>query len=336
MSHAGFGKFESFHNHTVISDGQQTHEEVLASAEQTGFGHIAFTDHDILPDTQTIQKLRNYQSPVSWEVGIEITSGLPIELGGKSASLFHLLGLRVDPDNKPLLEYCDEAQAARYDRLERTVNNLKAAGFSISLDECLTLAGEGAVGSQHISRALLADETNIRKLEQIAEDMRLQSQQSPELSRKYQEMMKKVNSGQRHPYVRDLLFADDAYLPDIYVSYLFSLDMDKTVDLIRRAGGIAIMAHWPTVRDAIKPSLLKSIASDGRIDGFELRSVYNADPTQTEQDMKFLADIAMKNNLLVTIGIDGHSQSDFKSFSTIPGAVDSSIGQKERIDRLYV
>lgn len=330
MKSKGFGSFESLHNHTVISDGEQTHSEVLASAEQYGFGYIAFTDHDIIPDTKIIQLLKQYSGSVKWEVGIEITSGLPIEIGGGAAPLFHLLGLRIDHTNRALLDYCDEAQAARIERLERTVANLKKAGFTIESDECIQLAGEGSVGSPHISRVLLNDETNLRRLELIAEDMREKAQEEPSLMRKYEAMILKVRTGQRHPYIRDLLFADDAYLPDVYVPYLFSLDMDKTVQLIRRAGGLAIMAHWPTVRELIHPDLLESIASNGRIDGIELRSVFNADPDQVGKDMKYLGGVASRNGLIATAGIDGHSAEDFKAFSEIPGALDLTVGQIDK------
>jgi len=44
--------YESLHNHTSISNGAQTHLEVLEIAEKYGFGTIAFTDHDTLPNEE--------------------------------------------------------------------------------------------------------------------------------------------------------------------------------------------------------------------------------------------------------------------------------------------
>jgi predicted metal-dependent phosphoesterase TrpH len=74
--------YESLHNHTVLSDGAQTHLEMLATAEQAGFGVVAFTDHDVLPDAGVLADLRAYDGLVDWTVGVELSAGLPTELGG--------------------------------------------------------------------------------------------------------------------------------------------------------------------------------------------------------------------------------------------------------------
>jgi hypothetical protein len=323
-------QFESLHNHTVISDGQLTHTELLHAAENAGFGLISFTDHDILPRDKDLESLKDYDGPVDWNVGIEISSGLPHELGGGPATLFHILGLRIDHTNQSLRSYCDDAATARLDRLERTVRNLQSVGFNIDLDECLKNAGEGAPATPHISRALLRDTDNMRRLEAIAEDMKQKSVNDPELAKKYQTMMLKVKTGQRHPYVRDLLFGDSAYVPDVYVPYEFSLEMDKTVKLIRAAGGLAIIAHWPSIREVITESHVTKVAAEQRIDGLELRTIYNANPT-IETDIAFLKDVATEHNLLTTVGVDAHEPDDFTKFTEIPGAAEMSVGQWSRI-----
>lgn len=323
-------RLESLHNHTVISDGQLTHVQALVAAEQSGFGVVSFTDHDILPRDTDLQSLRDYDGPVDWNIGIEISSGLPQELGGGPATLFHILGLRIDHTNPKLRAYCQTAMTARLDRLERTVENLQSAGFTIDLDECLENAGEGTPATPHISRALIRHEDNMRRFETIAEDMRQKSVDNPELARKYGRMMLKITTGQRHPYVRYLLFSDDAYVPGIYVPYEFSLEMDKVVSLIRAAGGLAIIAHWPSIREVINEGHLANIASQRRVDGFELRTIYDANPT-LETDMGFLKSLAAENNLITTVGVDAHEPDDFTKFTEIPGASEMSIGQWSRI-----
>ena len=325
-----FGQYESLHNHTALSDGEQSYQEVLSAAEEHGYSFIAFTDHDVVPSNEIVQQLNGHAGPVEWEIGIEVTSGLPSELGGGAAPLFHILGLRLDISNHKLQEYCREASTARLERLHRTVDNLKRVGFTINVRDCLELAGQGTVGSPHISRALLCDPSNILLLERIADDMRVKSQQDDSLAARYKAMIDKVNSKQRHPYIRDLLFADDAYLPDVYVPYLFCLDMDRTVRMIRAAGGVAVLAHWPTVSHLITPEHLKDIAEQGRIDGVELRTVYNADSDQIAKNISFLQKLADDYELIATVGIDGHSKEDFGAFSSIPGALDMTVGQRAR------
>ncbi len=321
--------YESLHNHTVISDGQLTHLEVLDAAQAAGFGLISFTDHDILPRQQDLEALQTYTGPVNWNVGIEITSGLPIELGGGAASLFHILGLDIDRTDEALVEYCGLAKDARLERLERTVRNLQGIGFNISLDECTALAGEGSVGTPHITRAVIKDADNMRRMEAIAEDMRSKARTNPELQDKYDEMMLKVRNGHRHPYIRDLFLSDDPYIPDVYVPYLYYLDMDKSVELIRNAGGVAVMAHYPTVREEITAEHLEQIAASRRIDGLELRSVYDSGPVS--EDIRFLSDMASRHDLLQTVGVDSHDPDDFQKFVEIDGAVDLTIGQWARL-----
>lgn len=322
--------FESLHNHTVISDGRQTHGEVLAAAEAAGFGLISFTDHDILPHPEDMNVLQDYDGPVEWNVGIEISSGLPRELGGGPATLFHILGLDIDHTHTGLNQYCNDATEARFARLEATVSNLKTLQFDVELGDCLEIAGDGTPGTPHLSRALLAKEGNIRRLEAIAEDMRQKSMTDPQLAEKYQDMMLKVERGQRHPYTRELLLSDGAYLPDIYVPYLFSLEMDETVRLIRAAGGVAIIAHWPAAREVVTERHLERIAAEQRIDGLELRTVFDANPT-IEQDMAYLKDLATQHSLHTTVGVDGHEPNDFEKFIAIPGAAEMTVGQWEHI-----
>lgn len=323
-------KYESLHNHTILSDGEQTHLDVLVSAEKTGFGYVAFTDHDIVPDERTMKQIAEYGESIQWEIGIEMTSGLPEEIGGSAAPLFHILGLRIDPVNQELRDYCKDATDARMQRLHRTVDNLQKAGFSIRAADCIELAGEGSVGSPHISRVLLNEPSNVRLLEKIADSMRIASSHDSLLAERYASMMEKVHSGQRHPYIRDLLFADDAYLPDIYVPYLFSIDMDRTVKIIRNAGGLAVLAHWPTVRHLIPPEHLRGILERRRLDGVELRTVYNASPAQIADDIVLLRTLANDNGLITTVGVDGHNPRDFETFAKIPGALDMTVGQSEK------
>src|SRR5262245_56689114 len=104
--------YESLHNHTTASDGTQTYAQVLETARRCGIGVVAFTDHDMLPSETEVERLRQYDGPVKWLIGCEISSGLPRELGGGPTSSLHVLGLFCDPGNAALREHCARAQAA--------------------------------------------------------------------------------------------------------------------------------------------------------------------------------------------------------------------------------
>ncbi|MDB5179243.1 MAG: hypothetical protein JWN01_1186, partial [Patescibacteria group bacterium] len=246
-------KFESLHNHTTASDGMQSYAEVLETAARTGFGVVAFTDHDMLPSEKDLAWLRAYEGPVKWLLGCEITSGLPKELGGGAASMFHILGLFTDPTNQALREHCVRALAARTERMERIVANLKGLGFTISVDDCLQASGGESVGRPHIVRALNSHAENATVLAGIKADMAKDAVSSMEVAHKYMRMAQRDASDE--PYA--LFLSDAAYLPGIYVDYLYSLDMDAGVKLIREAGGQAILAHWPTIKRKINAEMVE-------------------------------------------------------------------------------
>ncbi len=58
--------YESLHNHTKISDGLQNHLDVLKTAEKFGYGVIAFTDHDAVPNSAIIKQLKTHKGSVKW------------------------------------------------------------------------------------------------------------------------------------------------------------------------------------------------------------------------------------------------------------------------------
>jgi predicted metal-dependent phosphoesterase TrpH len=227
----------------VVSDGTQTYLEVLESARRNKVGVVAFTDHDTLPSAADLEILKAYEGPVQWLLGCEISSGLPVELGGGVTSSLHILGLFTDPTNRPLLDHCVKAVAARNERMQRIVVNLKGLGFTISVEDCLAASGGETVGRPHIVRALNSHPENSAIIEQMKADMEKAAVGSAIVAMNYAHMMERPASD--YPY--RLFLSDDAFIPDIYVDYLYSIDMDKAVALIRGAGGQAIVAHWYTV-----------------------------------------------------------------------------------------
>lgn len=309
-------KYESLHTHTLISDGQQTHLEVLATAKKYGFGLIVFTDHDILPRTSDLRMLEKYSDEVKWKIGIEISAGWPQELGGGPANLLHVLALDIDPDNRALQAYCQEATEARTERMRRTVTNLKGQGFNISLDRCLDIAGEGAAASPHLVRALLEHEKNQTILLDLFQEMQMvagKPNAEPKLIQQFADLKYRYEEQGPKALVYGLLLSTEAYVPGIYVPYLFFKDLDQTVSLIRQAGGVAILAHWPTVRQKIDEPALDKMLGANRLDGLEVRSGFTASPT-VEDDEKALKQIASQHNKLITIGIDSHEEADFEKF----------------------
>lgn len=321
--------YESLHNHTNISDGAQSHLDVLKTAEKYGFRTVAFTDHDILPNEEQLQKLKEYKGPMNWFIGCEISSGLPKELGGGPTSMFHILGLFTDPFNADLKKHSELALKARKDRMERIVENLNNLGFTITVEDCLRASKGESVGRPHIVEALLEYARNIELMEDMRKDMEKESENNPILKKKYDGMMKQAETKGVSAYPYGIFLSDDAFIPGTYVDYTYSTDMDKSVELIRNAGGVAILAHWGTIKHKISIEMVEQFLKEGRLDGVEVASGFSVETNNEHTEL--LKKVARKTNSLQTVGIDAHRPKDFASFAKAKEVAGETVGQTQNI-----
>lgn len=313
--------YESLHNHTTASDGTQTYLEVLKTARAQNLGVVAFTDHDMVPNAEQLETLRSYEGSVKWFVGCEISSGLPVELGGGVTSSLHILGLFTDPTNQALLEHSQKALRARTERMERIVGNLRGLGFTISVEDCLAASGGENVGRPHIVRALGRYPENAAIIDAMRAQMEKAAVGSASVAMDYAHMMERPASD--YPY--RLFLSDDAFIPGIYVDYLYSIDLDAAVGLIRGAGGVAVIAHWYTVAKKIEAERLEQMIRDGRLDGVEIMG--NPQNPAARRAEPVLLGIAQRTGCLATYGVDGHRESDIESFVNDRKLAEASAGQ---------
>ncbi len=317
--------YESLHNHTVASDGTQTYLEVLEAARRNKVSVVAFTDHDTLPSAADLEILKAYEGPVKWLLGCEVSSGLPVELGGGVTSSLHILGLFTDPTNAALLAHCTKAVAARIERMERIVGNLKGLGFTISIDDCLAASGGETVGRPHIVRALNSHAENAAVIEVMKADMEKAAVDSAAVAMDYAHMMERPPSD--YPY--RLFLSDDAFIPGVYVDYLYSIDMDSAVKLIRGAGGVAIVAHWYTAQRKVDAEMLEGMVRDGRLDGVEiLGNPMNGMARRAEST---LSAIVKRTGCIATYGTDGHREQDMENFVNDQSVASKSIGETAKL-----
>jgi predicted metal-dependent phosphoesterase TrpH len=317
--------YESLHNHTKASDGIQTYLQVLKSAEECGIGVVAFTDHDTLPGAADLKLLREYDGPVKWLLGCEISSGLPKELGGGVTNSLHILGLFTDPTNQALLEHCTKALSARNERMEKIVANLKGLGFTISVDDALAAAGGDSVGRPHIVRALDKYPENALVTEGIRAEMERAAVASASVAMDYAHMLERPASD--YPY--RLFLSDDAFVPGIYVDYLYWVDMDSAVGLIRGAGGLAVVAHWYTAQKKIDAEMLEGMIKAGRLDGVEILG--NPINSAARRAEPLLTSLASRTGTLATYGADSHREEDLRNFVNDRTLAQRTVGQTKRL-----
>ncbi len=194
--------------------------------------------------------------------GIEVVPGVEMSSSasdGNGNSSVHLLGYYVDYDNVDLRTELAAFALARQTRMERITERLNDLGLQILPDDVLKLVGSGTVGRPHIARALVNLE-----------------------------------------YVSDLREAFDRYLGRGAPAFVPrpKVETERCIQMIRRAGGVAVMAH---PRDLERlDDLLDRLVPAG-LGGIEVYYGEYDDPTRQE-----LRRIADRCGLIATGGSDYH------------------------------
>ncbi len=325
--------YQNLHVHTLTSDGELTHKQVLDLCAANNISVVAFTDHDSLPGKEALRVLeKNRNHPTKWVIGIEISSGWPKEVGGP-ASNFHIVGLFVNPLDAALKKHCRKAKAARIERMERMVKNLRKLGFDITRDECLKVSGGESVGRKHIVNALCRKNKNLDIIEQLKNKMARKAEKDPDTRNKYQAMIDRGPN--QYPY---RLFLDDkAFIKGVFVNYLYWLDMDKSVELIRNAQGIAVLAHWTFSRHVVGEKLVGKFFKQERLDGAEIvfgcDTKSNLKDSRLLEDMKTMEALTEKYKVVQSGGGDSHSEEDFKRFIRAKWLAQKTTGMIQKMQQ---
>jgi len=179
-------------------------------------------------------------------------------------SSYHILGYFVDLENAALNQRLAALQEARRSRNPGIIERLRQLGFDIQLDDVLREAGPGQVGRPHIAAAL-----------------------------------------QKKGFVHSIEDAFRRYLGKGGGAYVEKerLGCADAIHLIRRAGGIPVLAHPGLYRSAASASMQAFIRlfKDLEIAGVE---VYY--PEHDRHLTRELLDITEKLDLLRTGGTDFH------------------------------
>lgn len=323
-------KIESLHNHTTLSDGKLSHCELFDLAESLEVSVLAFTDHDAVPPPAVLAELETLRGrDTKWIVGIELTTDLPRELAPKSTAV-HIIGLFVDPRNKALLEHCARAQKSRIKRMRQIVEGLQKLGFIITAEDCLAASSGESVARPHIIEALKKHIENDHLIEKIRLEMKKVAEDDPRIKEQYEHMMRKGK--QQYPYA---LFLSDDSFRSVYFDHDYMPDLDLSVSLIRGAGGVAILAHYYSIRHKIPMDLVEKLLKEKRIDGVEtiygLRE-YEMDMKETlDIEWQTLRDLAKKYDSIISGGADAHKREDLELFVEKDWYSDESEGFAEKI-----
>ncbi len=137
-----------FHCHSTFSDGALAPEEVVRRAAALGVRHLALTDHDTVDG---IAKAAAH----ACELGIELIPGVEISVTWEKLC-FHVLGLALDPECKPLRAGLAELRQLRVERAARIAAQLEKHGIPKTLEAVQVIAGAGMITRTHFARVLVA------------------------------------------------------------------------------------------------------------------------------------------------------------------------------------
>ena len=178
----------------------------------------------------------------------------------------HLLGLFIDPASPSLCAGLDWLRQQREARTPKIIVILNEQGMDISEDEVKALVKDGVVGRPHIARVMLAKGC-----------------------------------------VPSVQAAFDNYLRNGGVAYVprRKFELQKAIDLVREAGGHAILAH-PCSLNLPDPKLEKLILD---LKGMGLKGIEAYHSDHSKEETEAYLNLAQSHELLVTGGTDFHGNN---------------------------
>ena len=217
-------QYANLHNHTTHSDGVYTPSEIVRVAKEEGYGAIAVTDHDVASAFLEVHR-------ACQDSGMECLFGAEFSTSSVMGEAFHIVGLQFNADEPKMKEYLRRLSYNETHQtqvlFERGIQEGLIAG--ITWEEVIEFnKGITWLCNEHVFRAM--------KAKGLKKDI------------DYQDFFFCVYGDRR------------GEVPQVYPF----LSPKELIDLIHKAGGIAIFAH-----PGASFSRLKELIDLG-IDGLEV------------------------------------------------------------------
>lgn len=207
---------------------------------------------------------------------IEIISGIEIGADDEELELYdvHIVGLFVNSKNKELKNLITKYLKAREIQKKEIIKKLNKLNYEISFEELQIEANGPNYGRPHIARILL--------------------KKYPEKFANMQEIFDELLANPHTVYIKQK-----------------KESIQRVIEIIHNAGGIAILAH-PGFYKKKDKIIKKFIESKG--DGIEVNYAYenNMDKEKAKQIILEIKSIAKDNNLIVSGGTDFHDKQAHK------------------------
>lgn len=258
------------HIHTNFSDGSLTPEEVIEKAVENGVSMISITDHDTI-DAYT-EELYEYAK----HNNVKLINGVEISTRTKKCGI-HVLGYNFDLNNEEFKENLVLLRNSRHDYLKKVAIKLNSLGYKIGIEKLDEIE---LVTKAHIALDVINEKNNIEALLKTFKHI--------------------PNKGE---FIETIMNEGcPAYVEKK------TLTPKTAADLIRKAGGMVVLAHPVsyTYEDNLSDEEILAFATDMNADGIESYCLYINRDNNEINDVDKWKDLATKNNFLSTIGSDFH------------------------------
>ena len=255
-------KYIDFHSHAKYSDGVDDPTTLIRSMKLRGIDVMVITDHD---------NLKRYFNAIDeakkWN--IELIPGTEV-----STTVFHILGLNVDPYNEDFEKFLAKIRDLQGQTSDKRIKLLSDYGFSITKEKLQNAFPESRLGKYNVFMTMLTDPDCYEMMERELPDS--------SVDEKYERYFGR--NGVANDIKRKEAHAKEA------------------IAQIHNAGGIAIVAHpFKQVKHAKD---LDSLVKYG-LDGIEIQPFYG------DRNIQF-REYAKEKNLLTTFGSDYHGAAFYR------------------------
>jgi len=264
------------HLHSTGSDGLQTPSQLIDLATDLKLKAIALTDHDTVAGVDEFLLYGEIKE-------IIVIPGLEISIRhepDREIIDVHIIGLNIDHKSTKLINVIEDQIKGRFEQKKAICKRLREEfGYSITFEEVKTYAGGKVVGRPHIV-----------------------------------EIMKKNNPDKVKGKSTNQLFKMISINGEAFVDREIELNLEESIELIKSAGGIPILAHPGIYEISDRTNFIELFISAG-IEGIEVEYTYDKNRPFSQTDkanwaQNFFPDyfrkIAEKHNLIKSGGSDYH------------------------------
>lgn len=261
------------HMHSNISnDGEYSPSQLMELCYKNGLKTVSLADHN------SIRGIREAKESAE-KLGLEFITGIELDCQFEGTNL-HLLGYGINPTISDFAtneeDILNKEKVASLKRIEL----VKGLGIYFEVEKVMDLAIEGVVTGEMIAEVALEDKRN----------------ENNELLEPYRKGGKRSDNPYVNFYWDFCSQGKPAYVPVDFIS------LSEAIKLIKKTGGIAVLAH-PGANIKQDKNKLEGIIGCG-IDGIEVYSSYHDEST-----IEFYSNQTEKFNLIKTIGSDFHGKT---------------------------